>query len=251
MEITQQAYILHARPYRETSLLATLLTAEQGKINAVIRGARGKGRAAMHKSALLQPFQKLLLQWRGKQHASSDLVTVRALEAEPLRFPLEGEASFCGLYINELLYRLLYPGVSVETLFGRYETALYELLKTQNRNQQAWVLRRFELQILTALGVEIQCREDAHQQPVQPQRLYHYYAEMGAYPLSDAGSEEIWLQESQQPVGQGVAIQGECLLKLADEAYCEICLPQWKALLRQILKTYLGPKPILARQLFR
>lgn len=251
MEITQQAYILHARPYRETSLLATLLTPEHGKINAVIRGARGKGRSAMHKSALLQPFQKLLLQWRGKQNATSDLVTIRAVEAEPLRFPLEGEASFCGLYINELLYRLLYPGVAVETLFERYETALYELLKTQSRNQQAWVLRRFELQILTALGVEIQCREDVHHQPIQSQLLYHYYAEMGAYPLSDGGIEEFFAQESQQPVGQGVAVQGECLLKLADEVYCEVCLPQWKALLRQVLRVYLGPKPILARQLFR
>ncbi|WP_178860923.1 DNA repair protein RecO [Thiomicrorhabdus cannonii] len=239
MEIRQPAYVLHRRAYRETSLLVTLLTPEHGKINAVVRGVRGKTRSALQKNAVLQPFQKLQIQWKEKAHTTSDLVTLSLFEPEPLRFPLEGEASFCGLYMNELLYRLLYHGAAVEELFADYEQALFALLKTHNRSEQAWVLRQFESALLQALGVELNGVDDAHHQPLQAAQDYLYYPEMGAYPYQEG------MQQG------GVLISGACLQALAERRFCEACLPQWKVLLRQILSVYLGNKPILARQLFK
>lgn len=239
MEIRQHAYVLHRRAYRETSLLVTLLTPEYGKMNAVVRGVRGKSRNAQQKNAVLQPFQKVQIQWKEKAHPLSDLVTLTLFEAEPLRFPLEGEASFCGLYLNELLYRLLYHGIAVDSLFADYEQALLALLKSQNRSEQAWVLRRFETALLQALGVEINALEDALHQPLQSDRDYLYYPEMGAYPY-----------QPEMPPG-GVLIRGACLQALVEQRFCDHCMAQWKALLRQILAVYLGDKPILARQLFK
>jgi DNA repair protein RecO (recombination protein O) len=37
----QPAYVLHARPYRETSLLLELLTLNDGRVGAIARGVRG------------------------------------------------------------------------------------------------------------------------------------------------------------------------------------------------------------------
>lgn len=240
MDIIQTAYVLHARAYRETSVIATFLTREHGKINGVVRGVRGKTRSNMQKNAILQPFQKLSIQWRDRANSNNDLVTIRAVESEPVRFFLEGESSFCGLYLNELLYRLLYPRVSVENVFDAYEQTLLKLLKVNSRNEQAWVLRQFEWRLLQELGVSLHADLDANKAPITPEIQYQYYPEMGAYPLLDG-----------QPVGNGVLISGDCLLKLSHLTYCESCLGPWKRLLRHVLNLYLGSKPIMTRQLFK
>jgi len=240
MEIVQSAYVLHTRAYRETSVIATFLTQDHGKINGVVRGVRGKTRSSMQKNATLQPFQKLSIEWRDKPHSNNDLVTIRTVESEPVRFFLEGESSFCGLYLNELLYRLLYPRVSLESLFDEYEQSLLKLLKVDSRNQQAWVLRQFELHLLQDLGVSLHFDLDANKQAIESTAQYQYYPEMGAFPVLD-----------EQVVGNGVLISGECLLKLSDLTYCETCLGSWKRLLRHVLNLYLGSKPIMTRQLFK
>jgi DNA repair protein RecO (recombination protein O) len=42
MRLDQQpAYVLHARPYRETSLLLECLTRDHGRLGVVARGVRG------------------------------------------------------------------------------------------------------------------------------------------------------------------------------------------------------------------
>lgn len=240
MDIIQTAYVLHARAYRETSVIATFLTHEHGKINGVVRGVRGTTRSSMQKNATLQPFQKLSIQWRDRPNTNNDLVTIRAVESEPVRFFLEGESSFCGLYLNELLYRLLYPRVSVESVFDAYEQTLLKLLKVNSRSQQAWVLRQFEWQLLQELGVSLCADLDANKAPIEAELYYQYYPEMGAYPLLDG-----------QAVGNGVLISGDCLLKLSGLTYCETCLGAWKRLLRHVLNLYLGSKPIMTRQLFK
>ena len=240
MNIVQHAYILHTRPYRETSVIATFLTPEHGKINGVVRGVRGKTRSAMQKNATLQPFQKLSIQWRDQPKANNDLITVYGFEPEPVRFFLEGESTFCGLYLNELLYRLLFPRVAVEALFEAYQQTLLKLLKVSSRNEQAWVLRQFELHLLTDLGVSLHTDLDAQKSPIQAHQQYQYYPEMGAYAVLD-----------HQEVGNGVLISGECLLKLSNLDYCETCLGPWKRLLRQVLNLYLGTKPIMTRNLFK
>ena len=55
----QPAYILHSRPYRDSSLLLEALTAEQGRISLVARGARRRSRGGSA-GALLQPLPLLL-----------------------------------------------------------------------------------------------------------------------------------------------------------------------------------------------
>lgn len=239
MEIEQSAFVLHSRPYRETSALVTFFTPEYGKINGVVRGVRGRSKTASQKSASIQPFQQVTLQWREKPNQTSDLVSIKQLEMASLRFPLLAEANICGLYVNELLYRLLFPHVANESLFETYQQTLYNLLSAKDRNDQAWSLRQFEFQLLSELGHGLQCDEDIHQQPIQEELEYQFYPQYGAV-LSTMDKQR-----------QGVTIQGKCLLSLVNMEFCESCLPQLKRLFRTVLAQYLGDKPIMTRELFK
>ena len=238
MQIEQSAFVLHSRPYRETSALVTFFTPEYGKVNGVVRGVRGGRKTSSQKTAMLQPFQQLTLQWREKPNNSSDLLSIQQIEMSPLRFPLQAEANICGMYVNELLYRLLFPQVATEALFDQYQQTLYQLLAAKTRSDQAWSLRMFEFQLLSELGHGLMCDEDIHQQPIHAEESYHFYPQQGAV-LSSFDSQQ-----------QGVLIKGECLLALTDMHYCEACLPQLKRLFRAVLAEYLGDKPIMTRELF-
>ncbi|WP_171910141.1 DNA repair protein RecO, partial [Rickettsiella grylli] len=78
----QAAYILHTRPYRDTSLLIDAFTAQHGRISLIAKGARGiRGKKSRFKGTL-QAFVPLLLSWRGK----TDLLSL--INAEPHTFPL-------------------------------------------------------------------------------------------------------------------------------------------------------------------
>lgn len=238
MEIEQPAFVLHTRPYRETSLLVTFFTPDYGKFNAVVRGARSGRKTGMNKSAVLQPFQQLTVQWREKRQKASDLVSLQQFELGQLRFPLSGEASICGLYLNEVLYRLLYPHVAINNLFEHYQQALYQLLSVKTRAEQSWVLRQFEYQLLEELGHGFVCDQDWRQQPIDSNANYFFYPETGAVNVTE------------DSLRNGVAISGQALLTMANGQYCEACLPELKRLFREVLNLYLGNKPIMARQLF-
>ena len=238
-EISQLAFVLHRRPYRETSFLVTFFTQQHGKVNAVVRGVRSNSKAAKLKQAWLQPFQALTIQWREKPDSQSDLVTLRNIEPSSIRVPLMGEASVCGLYLNELCYRLLYPSLMSEQLFDHYRQTLFDLAKASDRNSQAWYLRQFEYQLLAEMGYGVDFSSDSHQQPLVPEQSYVLHAESG------------WIPESEAFFDAGVKVRGECLIKFVEQQYSEDCLTSLKHLFRFLLAPYLGEKPIQARALFQ
>lgn len=251
MEFQQAAFVLHSRPYKETSAIVTFFTEQHGKINGVVRGVRGGGKTSSQKAAAIQPFQKLIIHWREKQTQTSDLVSIRHFEALPMTFPLQSDANICGLYINELLYRLLFPHVAVERLFTHYQQALLGLLKaTHDRALQAWTLRQFELKLLDELGQPVMTNIDAQGATIQTQLTYRYYVQLGptvehTHQIGNALSHEVVSESS------GVLITGQALLALQENQFCQACLPELKALFRLLLADLLGHKPIKTRELFR
>ena len=56
----EPAYVLHARPYRESSLILEVFSRQHGRVGLVARGARG---AKSRWKSVLQPFRPLLLSW--------------------------------------------------------------------------------------------------------------------------------------------------------------------------------------------
>src|SRR6056297_1726099 len=139
----EPAFVLHRRPYRETSLIVELLTARHGRIAGVARGARS-ARSGLR--AFGQPFRPLEIGWSRR----GELATLTGAEPIGQVVTLTGRALWCGLYANELLLRLLPRDDPEPELFDAYAKLLPEL---PNAARQGNALRRFELALLQTLGV--------------------------------------------------------------------------------------------------
>lgn len=141
----QPAYVLHARPYRETSMLVDFITPEFGHISTVVKGARSH---KTRRQSLLQPFGRLLISWQGKK----ELKTLLTVEDQYARLMLHGDALFSGMYINELLIHMLKTQDHCELLFDSYES-LVQTLATEADIEPP--LRCFEMLLLEELGYGI------------------------------------------------------------------------------------------------
>lgn len=226
----QHGYILHARPFRDTSLIIDCLTRDWGRLSLLARGWRaGKSR----QKPALQPFTPMLLSWQGK----SDLKTLIHAETAGAHFPLQGLGLYAALYLNELLVRLLPVQDAHVVLTAVYEEALAALLPVTTVLAAEPVLRRFELNLLAHLGYGFDFSADAQGQPIRPDWLYHFVPEHGFSPAL--------------PHGRGLALPGAHLLAMAAQDWSERAVQRSaKALLRAVLQPLLGARPLLSRELF-
>src|SRR5690554_7453006 len=137
----EPAFLLHKRPYRETSALVELLTLHHGRVRAVAQGVQRPGSRSRGR---LQPFAPLQVTWTGE----GELKRLRLMESRGAAARLAGEGLLCGLYVNELLTRTLPVELPVAELFAFY-TALLEALPRPDA--RAGGLRRLEAALLEAL----------------------------------------------------------------------------------------------------
>lgn len=137
----QPAFLLHKRPYRETSALVELLTLEHGRVRAVAQGVQRPGSRSRGR---LQPFAPLHVTWVG----DGELKRLRLMESRGSAALLAGEGLLCGLYANELLTRTLPVELPTAEVFAYY-TALIEALPRPDG--RAVALRRLEFALLDTL----------------------------------------------------------------------------------------------------
>ena len=171
------AFVLHTRPWRETSLIVDILSRHHGRLGLVARGARRAGAAV---KARLIPFQPLTLSWFGR----GQLRTLHAAEWQGGGLMLRGHALMCGFYLNELLLRLLPEGDAHEALFDHYALALADL---NSRPEMEPVLRRFELDLLSELGYAQSLGHLAEGGELDPEAYYGYEAGTGVIAATHAG----------------------------------------------------------------
>jgi DNA repair protein RecO (recombination protein O) len=229
LKIEQQpAYLLHSRPYRETSRLADLLTRDHGRVSVVVKGQRR--RSNKRSPGLLQPFIPLLVNWSGR----SSLKTLIAYENETTSRFLEGERLYSALYCNELLTKLLMPHDQHPGLYQSYDSLLISLSANNDIEQS---LRLFELKLLEILGYGIDLVYDANQQEIVPEGRYWFDPESGFLP--DEGQNNL-------------VYSGEVLGKIAQRNFeDQLTKRAAKTLMRGMIDHVLAGKSILARDLFR
>lgn len=218
------AFVLHTRPWRETSLIVDVLTRHHGRIGLIARGAR---RQASSLKTRLIPFQPLMLSWFGK----SQLRTLHAAEWQGGSLMLRGHALICGFYLNELLLRLLPDGDAHEGLFDLYAATLSAL---NEQDDVEPILRRFELDLLSELGYAQPLGHLDNDDSLLPDRRYSYVLGHGVTQLqhNDTG------------------FHGKTLLDMATGDLSDpITLAEGKILMRSLLAHYLGDKPLATRQL--
>ena len=219
----QPAYVLHSRAYRESSALVDFLT-PQGRLRAVLRSARGKA------GTLARPFVPLDVEFRGR----GELKNVGRMESAGLSTWLVGDALFSGLYLNELLIRLLPAEDPHPAVFDHYAATLLAL--SLGRPLEP-LLRSFEWRLLDDLGYGFDLHADINGDPVEADGMYRLKV--------DAGLERVWLL--QPGVFQGVE-----LLAMAEADWSAPgALAAAKRLMRQALAVHLGGRPLVSRELFR
>jgi len=177
----EPGFILHAYPYKETSLIVEVFTRRFGRVALLARGAR-RPRSALRGTLLA--FHPLRLNWS----ASAELGTLLGAEwAGGLR-ALEGVGLMCGFYLNELLLRMLPRDDAHEQLFDTYAASLERLSRGESH---APVLRAFERRLLAELGYALVLDRDAASgAPIEPARRYVYEGDRGPVAVNGAATSE-------------------------------------------------------------
>lgn len=221
--VGQPAYVLHSRAYKETSALVDLFT-PQGRVRAVLRRARGRS------GSQVRPFVLLEVELRGR----SELKNVNRLDTVGVAAWLHGDALFSGLYLNELLMRLLPAEAPHPQMFEHYTLTLQALAAGRPLEP---LLRAFEWRLLDDLGYAFSLTHDIDDQPIVAEGQYRLQV--------DAGLQRV---ELAQP-GLFCGVQLQALAEADWEA--PGALLAGKRLMRQALAVHLGSKPLVSRELFR
>lgn len=161
-------YLLHQRPFRDTSLVLELYTAEHGRLGAFARAARGGTR----RFGALQPFQPLLFSWSGRGEAP----TLTAAECDGPAVRLPPEALMGGFYLNELVLRLTVAHDANPPLYASYAAALARLHAGAALEP---VLRGFELELLGHLGYGLELGHAAGGEAVREDGYYRLQPGVG------------------------------------------------------------------------
>ena len=218
----EAAYVLHARPWRETSLLVEVLSENHGRLGLVARGVQGPKKHVLR--AALQPLQHIRLDavQRGEL---AQLVSAESLDAAPR---LAGDAMLAAFYVNELVMRLAPrqdPHGDLYRIYGETRSRL------GSEGSLAWTLRRFERDLLESLGSGFDLSEDADGAAIDAAARYRIDPEQGPRRLlSDRGSDE-----------RSSAATGSALLALAaDQLPGSEDLASLRLALRSVLNHHLG-----------
>lgn len=225
MRITAEpAFVLHARPWRESSLLVEVLTAAHGRLGLVARGVQGAKRHLLRSA--LQPLQ--FIRFDAVQRGElATLASAEALDAAPR---LAGEAALSAFYLNELTLRLAPRSDPLPELFDAYRLARSRLGTCE---PLPWTLRRFERDLLAALGVGFEWDHDGDGALVDPAARYRFEPEHGPRRLlSDRGHDD-----------RRSAATGRALLALASDTMpADEDLVSLRRPMRELLGHHLGPR---------
>ncbi len=222
------AYILHQRPYRETSVLLDVFTEHFGRVSLIAKGVR---KSKYNYAGALQLYQPLLISWFGR----GELHTLTAVEVDKPRYILQAESALCGLYINELMVKLLPINLAEPTIFNAYEHILQCLHQADNIEV---ALRLFEKCLLTHLGYGLVLDRDSETGAlIEHNQRYNYRPDAGLYRCNNDDDPS--------------AISGRSLHHLLTERdFDKTSLSEVKQLMRNVIHFYLGGKPLQSRQLF-
>jgi len=220
------AFVLHARRWRETSLLVEVLSLEHGRLGLAARGVQTPKRHTLR--AALQPLQHITFDavLRGEL---ATLSSAEALDAAPL---LTGPALLSGFYINELLLRLLPredPHPEIYTAYAEIRARL------GTSKALGWTLRRFERDLLAALGLGFDYLIEGDGAAIEPDGLYRLDPEHGPHRVSSTGPD---------------ILSGRTLYALAtDQPPPGPEHPALRRALRRVIAHHLGPRGLKSWEL--
>jgi DNA repair protein RecO (recombination protein O) len=225
----QPGYVLHHRPFRDTSQILDVLTQDHGRIAVVARGSRG---ARSRLAGLLRPFTPLRVSWV----ARSDLGTLTGAEAAGGPPDLRGDALLSAYYVNELMLFFLHRDDPQPEIFSLYADVVLALAGGAG---VAATLRNFELELLGLLGYAVSLDQEAGtREDVVADRYYDYRVEQGPVRVERNSGPLVFRGALLQAIGAR-QFDDENVLKAASR------------LLREVIAYHLGGKELQSRKVLR
>lgn len=225
----ESAFVLHSRPYRESSQLVDLFSHNHGRIKVIARGARSR-----KSGQKLNLFTPLVVSWGGR----SDLKTLYSVEADGPAAFLQGRQLYTGLYLNELLIRMLPEADLQRGIFQHYRILLEQLSCTDDLEP---LLRLFEFGLLEELGYGLSFDFDAEDgEPVVAGNNYFFQPESGFSKHFDARTTD-----------HRALFDGVHLVEIGRGNFSNPEIrSSAKRLSRLAFVPHLGGKPLRSRELF-
>jgi len=141
----EPAFVLTSWPWKESSLIADILTRSRGRMAVVVRGAKRPGSVFR---GLIDPFNPLLVNVAGAGEVKK-MMSARWMGGIA---PLSGEGLVCGFYLNELVLRMTVREDPAPRVFDAYTAALSAVSDATDNEARTRALRCFEVDMLRALG---------------------------------------------------------------------------------------------------
>lgn len=180
----EPGFVLHRYDWSESSLILETFTRTRGRVALVAKGAK---RPSSNFRPVLLPLQPLRLSWTLSAGEDAEIHNLRGAEWVGGHVMPTGDALLSGMYLNELLLRLLARDDAHPTLFDAYSGAVRVLASEHGEALQP-VLRAFELLLLREVGfLPALDTQTATQRPLNPALPYLLVPEGG---LREASPEE-------------------------------------------------------------
>lgn len=222
----QPAFILHHRPFRDSSQILDVISCDHGKLALVARGSRG---AKSRLRGVLRPFMPLVLSWVIR----SDLGTLTGAEVDGVPFSLTGDALLSGYYVNELLLHFLHRHDPQPEIFETYRRTIQALAAAEH---VAPCLRQFEIELLRLLGYALTLdHESGSQNALDPTQHYEYRMEQGPVAVSRSDGAMVFTGATLTAIAQ-LHFDDADVLRSASR------------LLREVINFHLGGKELKSRK---
>ena len=173
----EQCFLLHARSFGDTSIIADVFTESSGKVSIMAKGAKNpRSKFFGH----LLPFSALRIIVTGK----SEMKTLTQIDSNFLSQSVKGPHDlYTYLYVNELMMRLLPKGLPNQELYDLYQSFV-ELARADAISELD--LRVFELDLLDVLGYGINFDTDSKENSeFKDSIIYSYMPEKGFHNAGD------------------------------------------------------------------
>jgi DNA repair protein RecO (recombination protein O) len=239
----EPAFVLHRYDWSESSLILEVFTRHHGRLAIAAKGVK---RPTSSFRPVLLPLQPLTIAFSGE----NDIRTLKAAEWVGGHVMPSGHALMCGLYLNELLMRLLGRDDPHPGLYDQYRAVVRWLAAAPVEAQEP-ALRAFELLLLRQVGLLPQLdRVTLTGEPLAHGASYVLIPEVGIRPAHDDDRASLlghqWL--GVQLALNHMAPVGAVLSLFAGEQV-DASLGPLKPLLRQWVAYHCGGQALRTRQL--
>jgi len=241
----EPAFVLHSYDWSESSLILEVFCRRQGRVALVAKGAK---KPSSNFRPVLLPLQPLAVTYTvaGGDDGNADIHTLKGAEWVGGHVMPTGDALLSGLYLNELLLRLLARADAHAALFDVY-AGVVRVLASEHGDALEPVLRSFELLLLREIGLLPSLDEQTMTlAPLAPGTRYVLVPEGGLRAASSADRAALSGREWQ---ALQTALEDEDSRYTATLRACAPVATELKPQLRAVLQYHCGSPTLRTRQL--